>query len=211
MAKPREFQPPLYARLVGSSETLLTRVPIFALLFILVPIGVVIFLVNSGIQSVRSQKRIKMHEAGRAGIGLGSYRIPLMVDNARNAMEGAFGNMNAGQRQAYLPIADTNDSDPDTENDDVDAEETRIPSKTRSNSLTLSLKRTSSRRDDFPTLALTPEQFAMVEALNEVGFRKHRVHIHKVRHSHAAIIVRKKGLDEGKVVMRHWLKEEFEI
>jgi len=51
----------------------------------------------------------------------------------------------------------------------------------------------------------------MVQALDDVGFRKHRVHITKVRHSHAAIIVRRKGMDEGKVVARHWLNEEFEI
>lgn len=205
--KAPESQPPFYARLVGSSQTLMTRVPIFALLFVLVPVGTVVFLINSGIQSVRSQQRIRLHEEGKAGIGLGSYRIPLMVENARNAMEGAFENMNAGQGQQYLPIGDSDDSDSNTPN----AQKEDKAKKPRSNSTSLTLKRTSSRHDDFQTLALTPEQFAMVQALDDVGFRKHRVHIHKVRHSHAAIIVRREGLDEGKVVASHWLNEEFEI
>lgn len=205
--KSQEVQPPFYTRLAGSTQTLLTRVPLFALLFVLVPVGTVVFLVNSGIQSVRSQKRIKMHEEGRAGIGLGSYRIPLMVENARSAMEGAFENMNSGQRHQYLPMADSDDSESDAP---VTHQEGRI-GKSRSNSTISNLKRTSSRHDDFQTLALTPEQFNMVQTLDEVNFRKHRVHIHKVRHSHAAIIVRHRGFDEGKVVARHWLEEEFEI
>ena len=208
--KPPQTQPPLYARLAGSSQTLLTRVPLFAMLVVLIPIGTVVFLVNSGVQSVRSQQRIKLHEAGKGGIGLGSYRIPLMVENARSAMEGAFENINAGQGQQYLPVGDSDDSD--TSNSVT--QDKRRAEKSRTNSTSSILKRTSSRRDDFPTLALTPDQFAMVQALDDVGFRKHRVHIHKARHSHAAIIFRhqaRKGLEEGTVVARHWLAEEFEI
>ena len=208
--KPPQSQPPFYTRLAGSSQTLLTRVPVFALFFVLIPIGTVVFLINSGVQSVRSQQRIKLHESGKAGIGLGSYRIPLMVENARSAMEGAFENMNAGQGQQYLPIEDSDGGDT---HDPLS--QTRMRSdKPRSDSTTSLLKRTSSRHDDFQTLALTPEQFTMVKALDDVGIRKHRVHIHKVRHSHAAIIFRhqgRKGLDEGVIIARHWLNEEFEI
>ena len=208
--KPPQSQPPLYARLAGGSQTLLTRVPVFALLCVLIPLGTVVFLINSGVQSIRSQQRIKLHEAGKAGIGLGSYRIPLMVENARSAMEGAFENMNAGQGQHYLPIGDSDESDA---NDSISQPKLKSE-KARSDSTTSLLRRTSSRRDNFQTLALTAEQFAMVQALDDVGFRKHRVHIHKVRHSHAAIIFRhqgRKGLDEGRVIARHWLDEEFEI
>ena len=202
--KPPESQPSFYSRLVASSPTLLTRVPVFALIIAIIPVGAVIFLINSGVQSVRSQQRIKLHEAGKAGIGLGSYRIPLMVENARSAMEGAFENMSASQAQQYLPFDDSENSDGNTSQTE----------KHRSETAPLMLKRTSSRHDDFPTLALTAEQFAMVQALDDVGFRKHRVHIHKNRHSHAAIIFRhqgRKGLDEGIVVARHWLNEEFEL
>jgi len=60
-------------------------------------------------------------------------------------------------------------------------------------------------------LALAPAQFEIIDGLNAVGFRKYPVYIHKARHSHAAIIVRmpKKGFEEGKIVVKHWLEEEF--
>ena len=65
----------------------------------------------------------------------------------------------------------------------------------------------------FPMLALTTAQFAMVDALDDVGFRKYLVHIHKSGHSHAAIIRRhsKNGMSEGETVARHWLEQNFII
>ena len=73
----------------------------------------------------------------------------------------------------------------------------------------------SSKKDEgveFPTLALTADQFKMKEALDAVGFRKYPVHIKRANHSHAAIIVRyqRPGFGEGRIVARHWL-ERFEI
>ena len=201
-------QPPLMTRIAESSHALLSRVPLFALLAVLIPIGSVVFLINSGVQTVRSQKRIRLHEEGKAGIGLGNYRIPLMVENARTTMESAFANINAGQRQQYLPSAKRTASfnlSESNENQNVSVEKPTLPESVH--------KRTSSQSAEFPTLALSPEQFAMVKALDDLGFRKYRVHIQKVRHTHAAIIVRvqKKSFDEGKVVVRHWLEEEFEV
>ena len=53
----------------------------------------------------------------------------------------------------------------------------------------------------------------MIKALDDVGFRKYPVHIHKSSHSHAAIIMRhnRSSFEEGKLVVAHWLKEEFRI
>lgn len=211
--KPPEIQPPLFTRLANSSQSLLTKVPVFALFSILIPIGSVVFLINSGVQQVRSQKRIRLHEEGKAGVGLGSYRIPLMVENARSALEGAFENVNARQGQQYLPETASDESPEDTlfdgQQQDGQAEKVyQTASRTSSD-----VKRTSSVRSEFPTLALTREQFEMIRALDEVGFRKYCVHIHQVRHTHAAMIVRnqKPSFDEGKIVVRHWLDEEFEV
>lgn len=201
--------PSLYTRLTSTSQTLLNRVPMFAMLTVLIPVGTVVFLINSGIQSIRSQQRIRLHEQGKAGVGLGSYRIPLIIENAQSAVEGAFGNINAGQSQEYLPESADEISTGD-EQDEATPEKTQQSHDEESTALT----RTSTRsRSEFPTLALSPEQFAMIEALDNVGFRKYPVHIHQVTHSHAAIIVRtsRKGFEEGKVVMKHWLNEEFEI
>lgn len=177
----------------------------------MIPIGSVAFLVNSGVQQVRSQKRIRLHEEGKAGIGLGSYRIPLMVENARSAMEGAFEDMNARQGQQYLPqvVPDGAGGDQTSNGQQQNGhaeKDYRIAFRTSSD-----VEGNSTRRNEFPTLALTAQQLEMVRALDEVGFQKYRVHIHTVRHTHAAIIVRKPSLDEGKVVVRHWLDEEFEI
>ena len=211
--KPPEIQPPLSARLASSSQSLLTQVPLFALLSVMIPIGSVVFLINSGVQQIRSQKRIRLHEEGKAGIGLGSYRIPLMVENARSVMEGAFENVNSRHGQQYLPERASDESGEGqlfyAQQQNGHSEKT-YESAARTSS---DLKRTSSPRSEFPTLALTPEQFEMIRALDEVGFRKYCVHIHKVRHTHAAIIVRnqKPSFDEGKIVVRHWLDEEFEI
>ena len=207
--KSPDAQPPLMTRIAESSHALLSRVPLFALLAVFIPIGSVVFLINSGVQTVRSQKRIRLHEEGKSGIGLGNYRIPLMVENARTTMESAFANINAGQRQQYLPSAEHTESP-----NSVESNKDRNGSATeKSTPPALRRKSTSSQSTEFPTLALTPEQFAMVKALDNVGFRKYRVHIQKVRHTHAAIIVRvqKKDFDEGKVVVRHWLDEEFEV
>lgn len=212
--KPPEAQPSLVSRITGSSSAVLTRVPIFALLVVLIPVGSVLFLINSGVQSIRSQNRIRLHEAGKAGIGLGSYRVPLMIENARSTVEGAFRNINAGQRQEYLPSAtsDRGVSNPGLASQNGHSEKVLSPSI----SSTMGLKDSRPRLDQlrgFPTLALTPEQFEMVQALDDVGFKKYRVHIQRVRHTHAAIIVRmaKESFSEGKAVVRHWLDEEFEI
>lgn len=193
---------PLSTRLATSSQAIINGLPLAAMLTVLVPIGSVIFLVNSGIQSVRSQQRIRLHEQGRAGIGLGSYRIPLMIENARETVEHALASVNTGPGH------------PDSERrDKSEMSEKRHSEVIGSAELNRMRSSASAHKPDFPPLALTDDQLAMIKSLDEVGFRKYRVHIHKHRHSHAAIIARR-GLqvnDEGEVVMQHWLNEEFEI
>ena len=206
-SKATDKRPASLTRFASSSQVIMTRLPLYALLFVLIPIGSLLFLVNSGVQSVRSQKRIRLHEAGKAGIGLRSYRIPLIVENARSTMEGAFANMNAGRGQEYLPAAE---SEKRFSLENAQQRENGHEEKSANAERT---EPAAQQQAAFPTLALTPQQFAMVRALDNVGFRKYRVHIRQVRHTHAAIIVRtpKKSFDEGKNVVRHWLDEEFEI
>jgi hypothetical protein len=47
----------------------------------------------------------------------------------------------------------------------------------------------------------------MIQSLDDVGWKKYPVHIHKASHSHAAIIVRmnRARFAEGKLVVQHWL------
>jgi len=53
----------------------------------------------------------------------------------------------------------------------------------------------------------------MIKSLNDVGWTKYPVHIHKSSHSHAAMIYRSKraAFDEGKIVVKHWTSQAFEI
>ncbi|KAI9824897.1 MAG: hypothetical protein M1832_001502 [Thelocarpon impressellum] len=181
--------PTLPRRILKAGATLVTRAPTVAALVLLLPIGAVAFLLNSAVQSVRSSQRIRLHEAGKAGVGIASYRIPLMVEDVQSAVEGVLEDLNHGGQEAeYLPASSSSSS-----------RSTAKPEK---------------QTPRLPTLALSDAQFAMIRALDAVGFRKYPVHIHNDRHSHAAMIVRRKNrpsFDEGKVVMRFWLERDFEI
>ena len=203
-----------YSRVVGTGYTILTKIPFYAMLTVFVPIGTVVLVLSSGIQSFRSRQRIQLHESGKAGIGLGGYRIPLMIENARVAAEGTFESINTGQRQEYLsndrgnpPGREPQTKKLSTYDDDQISEKSG-----QSEDSTAELTRTRSIME-LPTLALAPEQFEMIQALDDVGFRKYPVYIHKHNHSHAAIVYRRQGksYDEGKVVVKHWLSEEFEL
>ena len=205
---PPESSQTIWSRIAGSSQNILTHVPLVAALVVLIPIGSVVFLINSGIQSIRSQKRIKLHESGQAGVGLGNYRIPLMVENARSAVEDTFGSMNGAQGRRTLLAG----ADEDTESQPYPASEKVFEGNGEIESAPK--RRSSSSKPRFPILNLSSEQFAMIENLDEIGWRKYAVHIHDVRHTHAAIIVRsttRKSFKEGKQVVSHWLEEEFEI
>lgn len=208
--------PTFYERFRDNGRTFLSRIPIYLALMVIVPIATIAFLVNSVIQTFRSRRRIQLHETDHEGSGFGVYRIPYMVREMRVGLEDAFENMNSAQGQEYLPegseelsaVCDSTPSSPFLARTD----ELLEPEK----SDTESLKKeslTSERPPDFPTLALTNDQFAMIKSLDDVGFRKYPVHITKSSHSHAAIIVRtsRSAYDEGKVVVKHWLDNEFHI
>lgn len=182
-----------YERLVTSSSSLVQSLPTYALFGLLLPIGFTAFTVNAGIQTFRSAQRVQLHNTGKAG-SFDAYRIPFLLD-------GAMESVNAAEQPQYLS---------DTEaagQSDSDASSTREKQQGSA-----ALYRTRSQ-PEFPVLALDKKQFQMIDALNELGFNKYPVHISKVRHSHAAIIVRKEAnnMDEGFVVLKHWLDEEFDV
>lgn len=211
--KSEEVLPSFYKRLPAMSKNILRKIPIVVFLVIFIPIASTLFLINAGVQTFKSRRRIRLHEEGRAGIGTDLYRIPLMVNDVRRTAEDVFENINSAQSQEYLPIGteevaaaqDNVSPGTSTEEDGSLLEKSESPRKTnKSKNVRNAL--------DFPTLALSPPQFAMIQALDEVGWKKYPVYIHNDRHSHAAIIVRwaKKSFDEGKVVVKHWV-DNFEI
>ncbi|KAI1271231.1 putative serine esterase-domain-containing protein [Xylaria sp. FL0933] len=181
----------------ASSLSYIKNGPYVLALSILLPIGITAFLLNSVVQSVRSSRRIQLHENGKAGIQIEKYRMPLWIKEFQGTVEDVYENLNSSQKQAYLtsPGEESFDSD-------LDPAETGI----------LDLEGRQSQPHS-PTLALAPCQFDMIAALDSVGWRKYPIWIHKVRHSHAAIIVRsdRASFSEGLIVLKHWLDEEFLI
>lgn len=200
--KPEAPPSTVLAQIAGTGQTVLNNVPFYAVMSLAMPIGATAYLINAGIQSFRSQNRIKLHESGQAGVGLGSYRIPLMIENARIAIEGS---------EKDTPELHPAGVDAISESESDSQEENPLK---RRKSVRTGLKRVpTSEQPKFPALNLSPEQLEMIDNLDNVGWKKNAVHIHNVRHSHAAIVVRmqQKRFDEGKLVVKHWLEEEFEI
>jgi hypothetical protein len=201
--------------LSSRAQSLAKSLPFFLAMGLFLPIGVVALVITGAVQSFRSAKRIQMHEKGLAGVGdVTEYRsLPFLLKEIRNQIEDAYEELNSTQRQEYLSAANSDDDDDDEglggnghagldREDDQDDEEHEI----------VALERKQSQAAQ-PTLALTGHQFAMISALDNLGWRKYPVWIHKARHSHAAIIVRmdRESFSEGEIVLGHWVKEEFLI
>jgi len=206
--EPVETESTVYGNIIRSSQTTIGRLPLFLAMMFFIPVGVVAFLINSGVQSLRSNRRIRLHERGLAGIQPGNYRVPLLT-GMREAVEDVYENLNSAQSNEYL-VAGTEEEAAQEEPADR-PQSSRGQSKSHSSADDENSEKVGLRHHEVPTLALAPYQFRMVQALDNVGFRKYPVYIHKVRHSHAAIVVRvdKPAFDEGRVVLRHWLDEEF--
>ena len=187
-------------------ETLPSRIrkwirnmPFVMALTFFIPVGIVAFLINSGVQTVRSLRRVRKHELGLAGIDITKYRVPLWINEIRGAVEDAYETINSSQQQDYLSLS-SDELDGKLASNEEEAAEQEI----------MALERKQSHATQ-PTLALAPYQFAAIQSLDKLGWRKYPVWIHKVRHSHAAIIMRRdnESHDEGWTVLRHWLNEEF--
>ncbi|KAF4977771.1 hypothetical protein FZEAL_5737 [Fusarium zealandicum] len=170
------------------------RIPFMLAIGVIVPVGVVVFLINSVIQTIRSSSRIKLHETGQAGLNVEEYRMPVWIKEIRDEVEQAYEALNSSQNQEYLATED------EDEDENLDVEARRVLVRERRMSTPAQ-----------PTLALAPYQFEMIENLDSLGWRKYPVHIQNARHSHAAIIVRfeKKTFDEGWVVLKHYAGSEF--
>ena len=118
--------------------------------------------------------------------------------------------MNSAHAQEYLE--DNDDSSDETAALLVKHTTDEKQSQATDSGESLGLAEEAKSMPEISTLALTSSQFAMIDALDGVGFDKFPVHIHDARHSHAAIIVRmqRESFREGKIVVRHWL-ERFEV
>ena len=227
--KPMEEElPSLFTRLSDRTSSFISSAPQVGLITILTPIALTVFLVNAGIQSVRSQQRIKLHEGA-------NFRIPLLAEKVRSTMEGAFEELQPRPRtqrsltgssmtrphlnvpQADDPSSSASSSSATSTTTNPSSAPSPSPSEAYFQGTLLQTSTILPSDPDLPctqSLSLHPEQISMISNLDAVGFRKFRVHITQVRYSHAAIIVRsptRKGLQEGKVVVGHWVDSQFEL
>lgn len=76
--------------------------PLYLAMIVLVPISVMAFLLNSCIQSLRSNRRIRLHEKGLMGIQTDMYRVPLLINGMREVVEDVYENLNNAQSHEYL-------------------------------------------------------------------------------------------------------------
>jgi len=202
--------PPSGADVKESASTTMTwttirRLPFVVAMISYIPFGILTVLINSGIEALGSSRRIRLYEQGLSDIQPSKFEV--LLTGIQEAVEDVYKNVNSAQSHEYLVSTDDeaameegmstfqNEQQPLLSREDSDA------------------KRSESHQAEagVPILALAPGQFRMIQALDNVGWRKHAVHIHKVKHSHAAIIVRsrKPSFEEGRVVLRHWVEEEF--
>ncbi|KAK6339150.1 hypothetical protein TWF718_008573 [Orbilia javanica] len=202
----------------GSIRKFVSDLPFVALYTVLVPVGVCLFLMNAGIQTYTSSKRIRLHSANL------KYNIPLAVaEEVQEAMDVMVEGLNHAQKADHLPSR-IEDGESLSPRQHPSTPETSPPS-------TISSDESVGKDDEstvtgkfrleptlgmpeFPTLALAEHQFEMIDALDALGFKKFPVHIKKVMHSHAAIIVRNpknEGFSEGKMVIKHWLDGQFDL
>jgi len=189
----------LYER---SSRTL-SSVPFYAALTVLLPIGATFFLINAGVQSYRSSSRRTLHEAGKGGFSTTRYRIPLL-EEAQAMHDRAVERITTQQEESYLP---TPPAEPASRSTSASSSSVDL-----ADEKALARKQSAKEKLPFPILALTEGQFGMIDSLNDVGLIKYPVHIQKVRHTHAAIVVRsdRESFAEGRVVCSHWAKN-FEL
>ncbi|KAF5707902.1 lipase serine esterase [Fusarium mundagurra] len=169
-------------------------IPLIVTVGVIIPIVVVVFIVYSAIQTVRSANRIKAHESGEAGLKIEEYRMPLRIKQIREGVEHAYEVLNSSQKQQYFSASNSEDE---------------LVYGVGDRKLLKKERRISDPGQ--PTLALTHDQFEMIENLDAVGWRKFPVHIQKHRHSHAAIVVRmdKESFADGWVVLKHFARIEF--
>ncbi|KAK2873602.1 hypothetical protein FQN49_002245 [Arthroderma sp. PD_2] len=200
--------------LASYAQSTISVLPFRLFLVTVVSFASVVFLVNAAYQTVLSEKRIRLHEEGRSGVFYNTYRVPLIMEGFRNAVEDMYESANAAQKPEYISSSVTEEGpngarsgNPNPPQVSEAASAATEPHQSTDNTMH------EPGNSQFPTLALTAAQFQIIDNLDSVGFRKYPVYIHQVRHSHAAIIVRspRESFKEGKVVVRHWVEEEFRI
>ncbi|KAB8556638.1 hypothetical protein FH972_025674 [Carpinus fangiana] len=174
---------------------------------VFLPIGITAYLVNSGWQSYASVQRVREHETKATAF----RQFPLLLEDARRRAEHAVESLSAAAREEdYLPesvesasslVSSVDTTSEAAARNDGEGKEAMVREKTEPAHVA------PASDAPWPTLALTSEQFAMIDTLQPM-FERYPVHISKATHSHAAIIRRlnRESFSEGFIVARHWVE-----
>ncbi len=131
-------------------RTLLNRLQWAMAFAFLVPIALSAFLVNTGIQTVRSHHRIRRHANGLDGHDTAQYRVPLWMTKVQGAVEDAYESLNASQPQQLLSAAPSSAEESDA---DPSAAAQKKPKGEKRKLLDRERRESNPSQ---PTLALTP-------------------------------------------------------
>jgi hypothetical protein len=174
-------------------------VQMYMVVGVMLPLVIPLFLLNAGWQTVQSGQRLKQHESGKV-FDLSRYRQKLL-DEANAVRDHISERSMNSKNPGYLPT-------PPPES--VPASE--IPEGAKPAIELSKRERAREHGGPWPILALTKDQFDIIDGLNSLDIAKYECHIRRVRHTHAAIIVRtpRGSFTEGKVVVAHWARG-FEV
>ncbi|KAK7207167.1 putative serine esterase-domain-containing protein [Myxozyma melibiosi] len=156
-------------------------------LFIISPIYVLAYLISAAIQTFYSSRRLREFHSKRKGrYGMDEFRFLNIDEQIEDVVDTVLGD--------FIPYSMSH-----SHVDELMSEDN-------------SLAGTFDEKNYYhvPPLEITDLQSKMIQSLNTVPWKKFPVHITKTKAAHAAVIVRHmdwKGMEEGEVVIRHWLSE----
>lgn len=188
----------------NTARAVVNGAPYALAMTVFLPIGVTAFLINSGWQSYASTQRVREHESKAAPF----RQLPLLLENARRQAEHAVESFSASAPgEDYLPAQHARGAANGNGNGNGNAQQGLIV-RDKAEPADVAPPGADADADlPWPTLALTPAQFDMIDTLQPL-FERYPVHISKATHSHAAIIRRmnREAFSEGRVVARHWVE-----
>lgn len=216
LAAPQNEDLPVSNRIAWSGKKV-AQLSMVLIYIVIVPIGVLVFLVNSVLQRVLSQRRIRLHGNQKEWHGYQSF--PLLAEEVQEATDHMIEDMHHEISPQHLPPGSEEQGDGDSSESEERLTDSMVGIK---NSVVVPAPEGSNdapekqhnRHTELPTLALHPLQFRMIHNLDSLNFKKFPVWIRNVRHTHAAIIVRRpkaESFKEGRVVAEHWINEVFQV
>ncbi|KAK9454624.1 putative serine esterase-domain-containing protein [Dipodascopsis uninucleata] len=152
------------------------------------PLWVLAFLISASIQTFYSSRRLReFHSMKKGRYGMDEFRLLRLDEQAEDVVDTVLGDF-APYGLNHTMVSEF-----------VNSSEEEPGFKAQYRPLLLDL---------------TEDQLQIIRNMNSLKFEKFPVHITKTKAAHAAVIRRHmntKGLEEGEIVINHWLNEVFKV